>query len=95
MTGVVGTADDQSVIVSWTAPADYGVMITEYVVTESVGSLTAVVSGSPASPSLRFPSLTNGVSYAFTVVPTNAAGSASPSSASAGVVPRGGCSVYF
>ena len=94
-TGVVGVAGFKSAGVSWVAPADYGVVISRYVVTESVGGLTEVVDGSPASASLTFTGLTNGVTYRFSVVAVNNAGSSGASSVSVGVTPLGENCVVF
>lgn len=76
----VGTT--QQATVSFTAPASNGGgVITSYTVTSSPGNIS--VSG--ASSPITVTGLTNGTSYTFTVVATNAAGNSVPSSATAAV----------
>jgi hypothetical protein len=75
---------DQQATVSFQPPAsDGGNPITSYTVTSNPGGITAT---GPASP-ITVTGLTNGTSYTFTVVATNAAGSSIPSFASNAVTP--------
>src|SRR5205823_3891635 len=69
-TGVSAGAGDAQATVSWTAPAaDGGSPITSYTVTSS-GGQTATVTTTSATVT----GLTNGTTYTFTVVATNAVG---------------------
>jgi hypothetical protein len=77
-------------LVSWTEPASNGgSAITGYTVTPYVGSKaqTPVEVGAGASSAV-VKGLTNGTSYTFTVIATNAIGSGSPSAPSGAVVPQ-------
>ncbi len=78
------TAGNTDAAVSWTPPStDGGAAITKYTVTGTPGGATCTTSGT----SCTVPGLTNGQSYTFTVVATNAAGDSAPSAASAPVTP--------
>lgn len=82
-TSLVATPGDTEASIAFTAPAsDGGSAITGYTVTSSPGALTGTGSASP----ITVTGLTNGVSYTFTAVATNAVGNSSASSASAAVV---------
>jgi fibronectin type 3 domain-containing protein len=85
-TGVSAVPGDGHVTVDWTAPSsDGGSPITSYTVTSSSGHSTTV-SGSSSAAVVR--GLTNGDSYTFTVVATNAVGDSPASSPSAAVTPE-------
>ena len=83
-TSVTATAGNTQVRVAFIAPAsDGGSPITSYTVKSSPGSFTNTGTVSPIIVS----GLTNGTSYTFTVVATNADGNSVSSSASAAVIP--------
>jgi hypothetical protein len=83
-TSPVATAGNAQASVAFTAPVSTGgSAITGYTVTSSPGSFTATGANSP----LVVTGLTNGTSYTFTVVATNAAGNSVASTASAAVTP--------
>jgi hypothetical protein len=83
-TGVSGTIDYESSVVSWSAPgSNGGSAITGYTVTSSPGGLNCTTT----STSCRVSGLTEGLTYTFIVVATNAAGNSLASNASAGVTP--------
>ena len=83
-TSPVATAGNAQASVAFTAPASAGgSAITGYTVTSSPGGLTATGASSP----LVVTSLTNGTSYTFTVVATNASGNSVASAASSAVTP--------
>lgn len=78
------TAGDTQADVSFTAPASNGgATITGYTVTSNPGGFTGTGAGSP----ITVASLTNGVSYTFTVTATNSAGTGSASGASNSITP--------
>ena len=77
------TRGNSQIVVAFTAPANNGGSpITGYTVTSSGGQTVTGIS----SP-LTVTGLTNGTSYTFTVVATNAIGSSSASAASSAVIP--------
>lgn len=81
--GVATVASPTEVDVAFAAPASNGgIAITGYTVTASPGGATTTGVGSP----IRFPGLTAGVSYSFTVSATNSAGTGASSAASNAVV---------
>jgi len=89
-TDVRAEAGNTSAVVSWTAPPDNGSPITKYTVTSFVGTTaqTSVdVIGSPPLPRATVSGLTNGTSYTFKVVATNAVGPGPASAASNAVTP--------
>jgi hypothetical protein len=65
--------------------SDGGTQITSYTVTSNPGGITATGTASP----ITVVGLTNGTSYSFTVVATNALGNSQPSTASNAVTPGG------
>ena len=73
-TDVTATAGNQSVEVSWTAASDNGSSITGYTVSDGSGHTCTT-----AETSCTVTGLTNGDSYTFTVVATNANGDGSAS----------------
>ena len=78
------TPGDQQATVSFTTPLDNGGSpITSYTVTSNPGGISAT---GPASP-ITITGLTDGTSYTFTVVATNAAGNSQPSTVSNAVTP--------
>ncbi len=78
------TAGNTQVIVNFTAPADNGGSpITGYTVTSSPDGHTGTGTASP----ITVTGLSNGTSYTFTVIATNAAGSGPASVASNSVIP--------
>jgi hypothetical protein len=89
-TGVTARADTKSANVSWSAPAtDGGSAITSYTVVPYIGA--AAQSGTTVGASAtatRITGLTNGTSYTFRVLATNAAGDGPQSNASGAVVPK-------
>ena len=84
-TSPVATAGNTQASVAFTAPASAGgSAITGYTVTSSPGSFTATGASSP----LVVTGLTNGTSYTFTVVATNASGNSVASVVSSAVTPN-------
>jgi hypothetical protein len=80
-TGVTATSGSNQATVHWTAPADDGgSAITTYTVT-ATGGATKTVTGDKREAVVT--GLTNGSTYTFTVVATNAKGDSAPSDASA------------
>ncbi len=83
-TGVSGSAGDEQVDVSFTAPSDVGgSAITGYRVQDSTGAHGASGSSSP----ITVTGLTNDTSYTFNVWAINAFGYSAPSDASGSVSP--------
>jgi len=83
-TDVVATGGIGSANVSFTAPTNNGgSAITVYTVTSSPGAISATGATSP----INVTGLTNGTSYTFTVIATNAIGNSVVSTASTGVTP--------
>jgi hypothetical protein len=92
-TGVIATAGDGSVALTWTAPVANGSpAVTQYVITASDGCAiqgSMTVSGSPPATTATFTGLTNGTAYSFTVAAINSNGTGAPSAASNVVTPSG------
>ena len=87
-TAALVTDGTGNITVSWTAATSGGAgTTTSYVVTSSPGGIT---SASTTSTSTTMTGLTNGTAYTFTVVASNANGSAAASSASNSVTSLGG-----
>src|SRR5690606_151622 len=78
----IGSVGDSEVVVDITPPNDNGSPITGYEVTASGGPTVTC-----ATTTCRVGGLTNDVTYTFTVVATNAVGSADPTAPSAGARP--------
>jgi len=90
-TGVSGTAGDQQVDVSFTAPTDEGgAAVIGYRVTDTTGAHGASGSASP----ITVTGLTNGTSYTFSVWSINPFGWSSPSDASGSVTPFGARAIF-
>ena len=90
-TGLVGTAGDSQISLSWTAPAVVGSSaITGYKVeyTPSGGSPTTVNTGSTAT-SYTITSLTNGTAYTARVAAVNSVGTGTYTAASSSITPTG------
>ena len=85
-TGVMATAGDREVTVTWTSPGDHGSQpITGYTVTASPGGQTIASSGAVTVATLG--GLANGTAYTFTVKATNAVGTGPASVASHAATP--------
>jgi hypothetical protein len=83
-TSPIATAGNAQATVSFTAPASTGgSAITGYTVTSTPGGFTASGAASP----LTVTGLSNGTSYTFTVLATNALGNSEASEASVAVTP--------
>ena len=88
-TGVSASSGDSSATVKWTAPADDGgSSLTGYIITVRPGE-TIVTVDSARSTSEVVGSLTNGLSYTFTVKAVNAAGNSAESDTTRSVTPLG------
>jgi hypothetical protein len=89
--GVAGTAGNQAVSLSWTAPAsDGGSAITGYDVQYSANAgstWTSAPASASTTPSRAVGGLTNGTSYVFRVAAINSIGEGAFSGQSAAVVP--------
>ena len=87
--GVSASSGDSSATVKWTAPADDGgSSVTGYIITVNpVGTIVTVDSARSTSEVVG--SLTNGLSYTFTVKAVNAAGNSAESDATRSVTPLG------
>jgi Fibronectin type III domain/Glycosyl hydrolases family 16 len=87
-TDVTATADNTSAGVSWTAPANGGSVIIDYIITPYLSGVaqSPITTGSTTT-SYTVTGLTNGDSYTFTVEATNTIGTGDASSQSNAVTP--------
>jgi hypothetical protein len=84
------TAGNAQVVVVWSAPANNGAAISDYVVqysTSSSDNYTTFADGTSTSTSATVTGLTNGTAYYFKVAATNSVGTGSNSAASAAATP--------
>lgn len=81
---VTATAGDRAASLTWTAAAGNGKPVTSYVATASPGGQTCSTSGALGC---TVTGLTNGTSYTFSVVATNAVGPGATSASSNAVIP--------
>ena len=86
-TDVAAMAGDGMAFVAWVAAEPNGATVTSYTIKASPGTATALVQGNPAPVHGTVPGLTNGTSYTFTVVATNAVGDGLESAPSGPVTP--------
>ncbi len=94
-TGVTASAQDASVNLSWTAPADGGSSITGYFVTPFInGSPQSAIPTGSTTTGYTVTGLTNGTAYTFTVRAANAVGQGPASAQTAAVTPRAALSQY-
>ena len=77
---------DGSATVTWAAPYDQGCAISGYTITSSGGGS---INATAARRRRRFPGLSNGTTYTFTVVARNEVGDSAASAASNPVIPAG------
>jgi hypothetical protein len=82
-TAVTAQPGNGAAWVTWTAPADNGAAITSYTITASPGGKTATTNSVGGTVG----GLTNGTSYTFTVMATNAVGQSSASDPTTAVAP--------
>ncbi|TMC54270.1 MAG: DNRLRE domain-containing protein [Chloroflexi bacterium] len=89
-TNVSGTAGQNQVTVTWTAPTFNGSGITGYVITPQVGSnLRTPITFNSTATSQTITNLSGGASYAFSVSAFNSLGLGVPSSTSSAVTATG------
>jgi hypothetical protein len=87
-TNVAATGADSGATVTFTTPADDGGMpITSYTLRSNPGNFSINIGAAKLGP-VVFAGLTNGTTYTFTVVATNAAGDSALSAPSNPVTPR-------
>jgi hypothetical protein len=83
--GIVAIPDDRTATIGWTAPNDGGSPITRYTVMSRPGGVSTTTAGRITSALVT--GLTNGRTYTFSVIATNAVGNGPPSASSAAVTP--------
>ena len=86
-TGVNAVPGNGQVTVSWSAPSNGGSPITSYTVTPHVGGVAQASHTFGTTTTGVVTGLTNGTTYTFTVVATNAVGSSPPSGPTPAVTP--------
>jgi titin len=83
-TNIAGTVGNGQVTLSWTAPANNGAAITDYVVQSCVGSSCSTFAHSPsATAGIIVTGLTNGTAYTFKIAAVNLAGTGTAATSSA------------
>lgn len=84
---VSGTPGSNQIALTWSAPNNGGSSITGYIITPYIGASAQTTISVGNITSTTITGLTNGTSYTFTVIATNANGNSSASSASAIIIP--------
>jgi titin len=83
-TDIVGTVGNRQVVLTWTAPANNGAAITDYVVQSCIGSSCSTFAHSPsATAGITVTGLTNGTIYTFKIAAVNLAGTGTAATSSA------------
>jgi hypothetical protein len=83
-TDIVGTVGNRQVVLTWTAPANNGAAITDYVVQSCIGSSCSTFVHSPsATAGITVTGLTNGTIYTFKIAAVNLAGTGTAATSSA------------
>jgi titin len=83
-TNIAGTVGNGQVTLSWTAPANNGAAITDYVVQSCISSSCSTFAHSPsATAGIIVTGLTNGTAYTFKIAAVNLAGTGTAATSSA------------